>query len=104
MGPPSKSQIKAATEALRREARIWEQQGDQLREIVSQAESLRLSRIEAGVFQVIFGTYSAVLDQIITRSDEGQLRMTEIASTLREAANTYDQEDAANMHFLNNLY
>lgn len=104
MEPPSKAQIKVATDALRTEAGIWDQQSSELDKIASQADGLRLERVEAGIFQVIFDAYASVIDQVTARSGEGRQRMADVAGTLHQIADTYDEEDTANLHLLKNLY
>lgn len=104
MAQPSKQSIEVATDALRAEARIWDQQAAQMDKAAAQAEHLRLSRIEAGVFQVVFSAYEPAVDMITARSREGQQRMTDVGNTLIQAANTYDQEEQQNEHRLRNLY
>jgi len=104
MAPPSKDQVRVATDALRAEAAVWDRQSSAMGKIVSQANGLRLERVEAGIFQVIFGTYSSVIDQVTARSKEGQQRMTDVANTLHEVADTCDEEEAENLHLLKNLY
>src|SRR5215470_5438217 len=104
MPPPTAEQIRVATEALRTEADVWDTQAAQAYRIGPMADGLRLNRIEAGLFQVIFDTYQQVTDQVIARADEGAARMREIATTLRDVADTYDREEASNTHRLNNIY
>lgn len=104
MATPSKSQIKVATDTLRTEAGIWDQQSIIAGKITSQTDSLRMDRLEAGVFQIIVSAYGSVVDQVTARSREGQQRMADIANTLHQVANTYDQEEAENLHHLKNLY
>ena len=104
MPPPTAEQIRVATEALRTEAGVWDTQAAQVNRIGPTADGLRLNRIEAGLFQVIFDTYQQVIDQVIARADEGAARMREIATTLRDVADTYDREEASNTHRLNNIY
>ncbi len=104
MAPPSKAQITVATDALRTEAGIWDQQSTELDKIVSHANGLRLERIEAGIFQVVFDAYTSVVDQVTARSGEGRLRMADVANTLHQVADTYDDEEAANLHLVKNLY
>src|SRR5215470_10960079 len=104
MPPPTAEQIRVATEALRTEAGVWDAQAAQMNRIGPMAEGLRLNRIEAGLFQVIFDTYQQVIDQVIARANEGGQRMAEIATTLRQVADTYDREEASNTHRLNNIY
>jgi uncharacterized protein YukE len=104
MAPPSKAQVKVATDALRTEAGIWDRQSTELDKIVSQANCLRLERVEAGIFQVMFDAYASVVDQVTARSGEGRGRMTDVATTLHQVAETYEDEDAANLHLFKNLY
>lgn len=104
MAPPTAEQIRVATEALRTEAGVWDGQAAQMNQIGPKAEGLRLNRIEAGLFQVIFDTYANVIEQVIARSNEGGQRMTEIAGTLRQIADVYDREEADNTHMLNSVY
>lgn len=104
MPPPSKGQIEVATDSLRSEAGIWDEQSDQLGKIVVRANGLRLDRLEAGIFQLVVAAYSQVVDQVSGRSREGQQRMTEVGSALTKAAITYEQEEQENLHRLKNLY
>jgi hypothetical protein len=102
--PPTREQLQVATDALRTEAGVWDAQSAKMGEIVTKSADLRLSRIEAGIFQIIVGPYDAATDQVTNRCREGQQRMTEVATTLRQVADTYDAEEARNEHRLRNLY
>lgn len=104
MALPSTAQVKVATDALRTEAGIWDQQSSELDKIVGQANGLRLERIEAGIFQIIFDAYTSVVDQVTARAGEGNQRMADVAGTLHQVADTYDEEEAANLHLVKNLY
>lgn len=104
MAPPTSDQITVATTALRTEAGTWDELSIEIGKIPAKAEELRLTRIEAGLFQVIFDAYDDVVDQVIARTNEGKKQMTEIGSTLRSVADTYDSEEAAGEHRLRNLY
>jgi hypothetical protein len=104
MAPPTAQEVKVATDALRTEAGVWDKESGEMGKIGPEAEGLRLNRIEAGLFQVIFDTYGQVIDQVIARSNEGGTQMADVAKTLRSVADTYDQEEAANVHKLNNIY
>lgn len=103
MAQPGNGQIDVITDALRKDAHIWDGEATETGKIHPKAEELRLNRIEAGLFQVIFDTYGDVIDQVIARSSEGQQRMTEIGSTLRAVADTYDRIDADNAQNLQNI-
>jgi hypothetical protein len=104
MAAPSETQIKVATAALRAEAGMWDQQAATAGRIAVQAAELALDRLEAGIFQIIVDAYRSVIDQVGARSREGQQRMAGIAQTLRQVAQTYDAEEAENLHRLKNLY
>jgi hypothetical protein len=104
MPPPTPQQVKVATDALRKEAAVWDTESAELGKIGPKAEHLRFNRIEAGLFQVIIGTYGDLINQVIARSNEGTAQMTEIGKTLRDVADTYDREDASNEHKLKNVY
>lgn len=104
MAPPSEAQIKVATGALRAEAGVWDQQADTAGRIATQAGALALNRLEAGIFQIVIDAYRSVIEHVAARSREGQQRMAEIAQTLRQVAQTYDEEEAENLHHLKSLY
>jgi hypothetical protein len=102
--PPTTQELQVATKALRSEAGVWDTQSTTMGEIATKATDLRLSRIEAGIFQLIVGPYDAAADQVTHRCEEGKQRMTEVADTLRQVADTYDAEEARNEHKFRNLY
>jgi hypothetical protein len=104
VAPPSTENIKVATNSLRQEAGTWDSESAAMGSIPPKAENLRLTRIEAGLFQVIFDAYGQLIDQVIARSTEGTQQMTDIGKTLRSVANIYDEEEAAHEHRIKNLY
>jgi hypothetical protein len=104
MSSPDKDQMRVTTDALRKDAQIWDDQSTEMGKIVSKTQGLRLNRVEAGLFQVIFDTYAQVIDQVTARSDEGQRSMTNVGSTLFSVANGYEQEEAARAHNLGNIH
>ena len=104
MAPPTAQEIKTATEALRTEAGVWDKESGEMAKIGPKVEGMRLDRVEAGLFQIIFDAYGQVIEQVIARSNEGKAEMTEVGKTLRSVADTYDQEEAANVHKLKNIY
>ena len=95
--------VKVATDALRTEAGVWDQQSAQMGTIATRAEDLRFNRVEAGVFQLIVDPYGELVDQVHARCQEAVTRMKEIADTLRQVANTYDEEERNGAHRLRNL-
>ena len=104
MTPPSKHDVEVATASLVTEGGVWLRQADQLEAISRKADGLRLSRLEAGLFQVVLSAYDAAADQLASRCREGHQRMTEIGVTLRQVAEIYQDEDDDNAHRLRGLY
>jgi hypothetical protein len=104
MAPPSSQQIQIATKALRAEATIWDDQSRTMEKITPKVEGLRLNRIQAGLFQLIVSEYERAIDLIELRADEGRQAMANVATTLHTVADTYDQEEAADVHRMKNLY
>ncbi|WP_433271038.1 hypothetical protein ACQPZF_11410 [Actinosynnema sp. CS-041913] len=104
MAPPDKQAVQVATGALRTEAGTWESMSDEIGKAAAEAESLRMTRLEAGIFQLIVGPYEQAVDQIVGRANEGRAQLAAIGSTLRQIADTYDAEEAANEHKIRNVY
>ena len=104
MTVPSAEEVRVATDALRTEAGVWDDQSEQMSQIASKVQGMQLGRIEAGVFQLIVDPYNDVVTQVNSRSTEAVEAMTNIGNTLRQVATTYDEEDAAADHRNRNLY
>jgi len=95
--------VKVATDALRTEAGVWDQQSGQMDAIATKVDGLRFNRLEAGVFQLVVGPYGELVDQVYGRTHEAGQRMKEIADTLRQVAKTYETEELDGSHRLKNL-
>lgn len=104
MAPPTADQVKVATEALRNEAGVWDREADEIGKIPTMAEGLRFNRVEAGLFQIVFDAYMQMIDQVTARAGEGRTQMNAVADTLRTVAGTYEQEEAAQVHKMKNIY
>jgi uncharacterized protein YukE len=104
MTTPSSGQVTVATQALRTEADLWDEQGHELQALLSKVNDLTFGRLEAGVFQAIVGPYNDVVHQVADRTREGVHTMGDISTTLRQVADVYDAEDAAGEHRLRGLY
>jgi phage tail tube protein FII len=98
--PPA---VQVATDALRTEATVWDQQSRQMGTIAGKADGLRFNRVQAGVFQLVVGPYVQLVDQVRGRCEEGAQRMTEIGNALRQTAATYEKEELDGTHRLKNL-
>lgn len=101
---PNKKQIEVAIDELKNEAGVWEAQSEEIANIATTAEGLRLTRLEAGMFQLIVDPYDSVIDQVIGRCGEGKDQMQAIGDSLRAAAKTYAEEEQENIHAFKNLY
>jgi hypothetical protein len=95
--------FEVATDSLRTEAGVWDAQSAQMGTLAGKADAVRFNRLEAGVFQLIVGPYGDVVDQVHGRCKEAVDRMKEIATTLRQVAKTYDEEERTGVHRLMNL-
>lgn len=104
MAIPDRHTITVATDALRGDAAVWETTASAMRDVAGSADGLRLNRIQAGMFQLVVDAYAGVIDQVTARAREGADRMTAIRDTLHASADTYDREEARNVHALRNLY
>lgn len=96
--------IRAVTDALRTDARMWDKQSAEMGRIHSEVESLRMTRIEAGVFQVVLSAYDEAINQISDRCTEGRDRMEEIASALIKNANAYDNREVDTTQSIEGTY
>lgn len=104
MPPPSKEQVEVAIGVLRTEAGIWERNADVLDGLATKTQTLDFTRMEFGIFQMISGPHDEAIAQITQRCREGHDRMNDIAATLRKVAQTYEDEEARNLHRYRNLF
>ncbi|MCU1431423.1 MAG: hypothetical protein JWP95_528 [Actinotalea sp.] len=98
------AEIEVVTAALRSEAATWEEQSGALTTIASQAEALRLSYLQAGIFMPIVESYESAVNQVSDRCTEGSQRMADIAAALRRNADAYDRRDEAVAESVDNAY
>lgn len=101
---PSPQEVKVATDALRTEANIWDEQSDIMDQLGTKVGAMELGRLEAGLFQIMVGPYNDVVAAVEARCKEGTAAMKEIGVTLRTVASTYDAEDKAAEHRNRNIY
>lgn len=103
-GPPSAEQVKVATNALRTEAKTWDEQSSVMNTLSTKVAGMEFGRLEAGLFQIMVGPYNEVVSAVSSRCREGTAAMKEIGGTLRTVANTYDAEDKAAEHRNRKIY
>lgn len=104
MPPPGREEVAVDTAALRAEGNVWLEQSDRLEAITHKADGLRMTRLEAGVFQVLVSAYDDAVDQVTARCREGRARMSEVGETLRQVADVYDDEDRKVEHRFRDIY
>jgi hypothetical protein len=98
------SDIRVAVDALRVDARIWDEQAGHLVAARTRADSLRMNRLQLGIYQTFHAAYSGAVDLVTARCASGVTAVREVASTLRHVADVYEDEERRNLHALNNLY
>ncbi len=96
MTAPSRESVRVATDALRSEAKVWDAQAATAARIARTAEALRLDRVEAGLFQLVFSAYAQAAGTVVARAEEGSQRLAAVADTLVRVANTYQDAERAN--------
>lgn len=104
MAPPSKEDILVATQALRTQATVWNGQAGEMSALSTKVKAMDITRLEAGIFQLFIGNYNTLVDELTQRCSEGNAAMNEVAGTLRQVADTYDEEERKNVHKIGELW
>ena len=101
---PSTHDIAVATGALRAEADIWSAQSGAMGGIGDAMQHVTFNRLQAGIFQLVVNAHDDLATALATRCDEAAGEMRQIAATLHQVADTYDDEERRNVHALRHLY
>ncbi|MFI0739991.1 hypothetical protein ACH4PU_18175 [Streptomyces sp. NPDC021100] len=101
MGDPD---LKVITDGIRTDAGMWDKQSTALGGIHNTVEGLRMTRLEAGLFQVLVSAYMDAVDQISSRTSEGRDRMKEVADALAANARAYDDHEVDTTKSVNKAY
>ncbi|WP_433726059.1 hypothetical protein ACQP0C_32090 [Nocardia sp. CA-129566] len=96
--------LKVATGSLRSDAGLWDSKSTTMQELKTKIETLTFTRLEAGLFQVIVNANDELVADLASRSGEASQRFTEVANVLRVCADTYEAEDAAGKHRIDNVW
>ena len=100
MKHPPKTGYTVYTKELTEEAHVWDKQSGELKGILGKAESLRMDRVEAGIFQLLVTAYGPLINHVMDRCREGERHTEEIAKALGDIANKYsDAEDSGDRLF-----
>ncbi len=104
MANPTAAEVKVATGALETEAQKWDDNGPALTDINFQMAGMSLTRLEAGLFQIVYDAYEKVRAGLQDRAREGATEFYAIGKTLRQVGKTYQEEDEAQEHAYRNLW
>lgn len=96
-------EMRVVVNDLRKEAKVWDEQSSSIGEVATKADGLSLSRIEAGLFQLVYGEYHSVLEQVVSRSREGTDEMSSIGDALRRIAKGIEEDETSNEQQMRNL-
>ena len=101
---PSAGEIRVATGALEKEAGKWDAERPGLESISGALAGMQLTRVEAGLFQIMFDAHEACRSQVEQRATEGSAEFHGIAGTLRHVAKVYRAEDDDRAHEIAGLW
>ncbi|GAA2918382.1 hypothetical protein GCM10020221_13350 [Streptomyces thioluteus] len=85
--------LKVITDGIRNDARMWDAQSTTLGGIHGTVEGLRMTRLEAGLFQILVSAYTDAVNQVSARTAEGRDRAKEVADALAVNAKAYDNHE-----------
>lgn len=94
MAGPTNEEMRIASGALEKEAGKWDNEAPALTGIATTVSGLELSRIEAGIFQIMFSAYESCRSQVEDRAREGAAEFTTMADTLTDLSKAYKDLDA----------
>lgn len=107
MPPPSEQKIRAAIDAIRRDASMWDESADELEDAARVAGRLDLAAVHFSYIGDKVGLvdmYRQLQDKLIRLLNEGSDTLESIAAALRTAADGYEQDEANAVHRTNNIY
>jgi len=96
--------LRVATDTLRNDAGVWDGKSSTMSDLNAKIQTLTFTRLEAGLFQVIVSANDKLVTDLASRSSEASQRFTEVAKVLRVCADTYEAEDAAGKHRIDNIW
>ena len=107
MPPPSEQQIKAAIEALRKDAATWDAGSAELRDAAMVAGRLELSALHFSYLADQLGlteVYQQLQQRLYHLLNQGSDNFVELAGALRAAADGYEQDEANTVHRMTGIY
>lgn len=104
---PTPDQYEAALDALRDDAEKWEQCGSDLGAAKTTAEGLDLEALHFSYIADKLGVtalYQQFQAKMVGLLGEGQTMSGNVATALRNSAQTYQQEEEAGVHRMNDVW
>ncbi|HEY0452787.1 hypothetical protein [Actinophytocola sp.] len=104
---PTPDQYQVALTALRDDADKWDQCGNDLATAKGSAESLDLEALHfsyVGDKLGVTALYQQFQARMVALLSEGNAMSTRVATALRNSAQTYQQEEEAGVHRMNNVW
>ena len=104
---PTQDQYQVALQALRNDADKWETCGTDLGAAKGTAEGLDLEALHFSYIADKLGVtalYQQFQNKLVTLLGEGQTMSANVANALRASAQTYQEEEEAGVHRMNNIW
>ncbi|MEU4898630.1 hypothetical protein AB0B12_40165 [Streptomyces sp. NPDC044780] len=98
------SKLKVITDAIRADAKMWDEQGRAIGTVGTNISGLKRDRLQVGMYQMFFGAYMDAIDHLSGRCSEGEKRMTEIADALVKNAKAYDDHEVETTKSVEDAY
>lgn len=86
--------LKVTVKAIKKDADLWEKKSSVGTSVATASTNLRMSRLQAGVFQMIVNTHNEVCDFVNAAGTRASQQMKAAATALRENARAYENTDA----------
>ena len=86
--------LKVTVDAIKKDADLWEKESSVGTSVATAATNLRMSRLQAGVFQIIVDTNNEVCDFVNAAGTRASQQMKAAAAALRANARAYAETEA----------
>jgi len=104
MGQPTPSEIRASTDAMHAEAAVWFTAAGELQATAVRTRALTIDHYDSVVFREFIEEHNAAADQVAALCQSGYTQLNDVGYTLGDVADTYQAEEDANVHAMNDLY
>lgn len=102
---PTGDDIRVAIDALRADARTWSTASADLADAAGTAERLTLAPSAFGLAApAAAAVHESLRAKVAELLRQGAANFDDVAGALRTAADSYEADEAANLHMLRNIY